>query len=272
MKLLRFYILSALLTLMTFSCFAEEYLPFLENGKSWIICICQNGIENVYTYKQVSVLGNVYIAGRECKQIQVTDVYPVEEEYCYWGFRDAHFMFETLYAYEENGKVYRINPINGNLYFIFSMQEDWDEYYDMHGQSAWEYLYTEQPVTTIENIAGKDRRCLWFPHFQYPGRDACVIEGIGPCYDFWPEIHPMGLCQTYSCVLIECRMNDEVIMTAEDFAALKAPGTNALPEISTEAASSAAGHPSFDLQGRPVRNPSPGTILITSDHRKILTE
>lgn len=72
--------------------------------------------------------------------------------------------------------------------------------------------------------------------------------------------------------MLECRMNDEVIMTAEDFAALKAPGTNALPAISADAAPSAAGHPSFDLQGRPVRDPSPGTILITSDHRKILTD
>ena len=274
MKTLKLYILSALLTVMALGCYAEEYLPILENGKSWIVCICRHNMEEVYTYKQVSVSGNARIAGRDCKEIQVTEVYPVvypEETETYWGRIDAQFMTETLYAYEENGKVYRINPIDGSLYFIFSMHEDWDEFRERYDQSLWEDLYAEPAVTTIENIGGKDRRCLWFPHFQYAGRDACVIEGIGPCYDFWPMIYPMCIYQAYSCVLIECRMNEEVIMTAEDFAALRAPGSNAVEALPAEPEGMYDRGASFDLQGRPVTNPVPGTIQVTSDNRKILT-
>lgn len=270
MKLLKFYILSALLTVMTFSCFAEEYLPFLENGKSWIVVLFGSDLDDIHSYRQVTVNRDVKIAGRDCKEIAITEV-----DKCWWdeemfSFVESAFMSETSYAVEEDGNVYSINPITGESYLIFSIREEWE-----NGLFELKDCYEDKGMamtTTLQNIAGKERRCLWSPFSVQSKVPACVVEGIGPSYDFWHVDFCGSAAYILHSAMLECRMNDEVIMTAEDFAALKAPGTNALPEINTDASPSDAGHPAFDLQGRPVRNPSPGTILITSDHRKILTD
>ena len=270
MKPLRLYLLSAVLTVTALCCHAEEYLPFLENGKSWIVVLFGRDLDDVHSYRQVTVNRDVKIAGRDCKEIAITEV-----DKCWWdeemfSFVESAFMTETSYAFEEDGNVYSINPITGGTYLIFSIREEWEnelfelkDCYDEKGMAM---------TTTLHTIAGKERRCLWSPYSVKSDVPACVVEGIGPSYDFWHVIFCGSAAYICHSAMLECRMNDEVIMTAEDFAALKAPGTNALPAISADAAPSAAGHPSFDLQGRPVRDPSPGTILITSDHRKILTD
>lgn len=266
MKTLKLYILSAMLTVMALGCYAEEYLPILENGKSWIVVLFGNDLDDVYGYREISVNRDVKIAGRDCKEIEITEIGK-----CWWdestlGYVQSAFMVETRYAYEEKGNLYTINPIDGKSSFIFGINKDWEA--DPYGLK---YTFEGDMISTIQNVAGKDRRCLWCPYSIKSNLQPWVVEGIGPSYDFWMVAQPSSVANVFHSAVLECRMNDEVIMTAEDFAALRAPGSNAVEALPTEPEGMNDRGASFDLQGRPVTNPVPGTIQVTSDNRKILT-
>lgn len=87
------------------------------------------------------------------------------------------------------------------------------------------------------------------------------VEGVGAAdSNAWISVMPAG----HEYKLIDCRQDDEVIFTADDFSI---PST--MQSSITEIAAPAAGGAVYDLQGRRVTNPTRGLYIING-HKTLL--
>ncbi|MDE6010849.1 MAG: hypothetical protein K2F87_05350 [Muribaculaceae bacterium] len=252
-----------------------DYLPIMPPGRSWILQVddlwaSDNGSE-LMGYIKMEVDRTIVIDGKDCVRLVST---PVE-------FRDGEWQdvsstainvpyIAVIYAYQDlqTGSVYWLEQIDDStietdvdlplelpqaLYSFTLPTIDW-----------WLQFEDKDILHTTVYIRGKERKAMYFDVWYF---NEWVVDGIGAGSDLvWTDL-PTGLRVVPVRTLLECRQDGEVIFTKEDFDALEVPGVNVEVSI-LEAESSEA--PLYDLMGRRVTEPIPGSIYIRGGKKFIV--
>ena len=233
-KRIRQLVLTAVCALAAIACHAEEYLPFLEIGKWWIVSEVEVGGE-VFCYWKLSVTDSETIDDKEFFKVRIHRVSEGYDRFENFAWTEDQSPFATLSMTfcEDNDTVYRVFPDDAGGYKLtqlFSLDMQPDKGID--------------PIRTTVEVNGEQRRAV-FRHVGYGGGD-WLIEGIGANRRFWGG----GMSPTFAPPV-----SGTVESVGSDQATDESPGES----------------PAVDLQGIPVGQPRSGEIYI-SHGKKHLTK
>ncbi len=138
----------------------REYLPVVEDGKSWVMLEIDLDFPNDTIYYDITVKGDVTVKDTVCRKLSIVE-------------RNGDTLIEKA-VYEENGVTYFYNGIELEPIFDMKYQKG-DIYYPvgMPPISYWEVLDSDV-ITTSD---GKDRKILVIGTNSKP--KGVWVEGIG---------------------------------------------------------------------------------------------
>lgn len=262
-KRIRQLVLTAVCALAAIACHAEEYLPFLEIGKWWIVSEVEVGGE-VFCYWKLSVTDSETIDDKEFFKVRIHRVSEGYDRFENFAWTEDQSPFATLSMTfcEDNDTVYRVFPDDAGGYKLtqlFSLDMQPDKGID--------------PIRTTVEVNGEQRRAV-FRHVGYGGGD-WLIEGIGANRRFWGG----GMSPTFAGFrrfgihFVECYKDDTLLFSKDDFDALTPPVSGTVESVGSDQATdeSPGESPAVDLQGIPVGQPRSGEIYI-SHGKKHLTK
>ena len=183
-----------------------EFLPVLEEGKSWVLASIywksNSTTGNIYydtVYSKMKVIGDTTVYDLPCKKLSVTGMNGENPR--------------QIIRWDDNGQLYEISQ-NCIIPLMDMNHEKGDsiERYDQYGELSGSYMKVKDSGTTI-TIDGLERKYITFggwPSFVW-------VEGIGYSTDLTiMSIFPYFL--DYLGTFMESCMKDgEVIFTKDDF-------------------------------------------------------
>lgn len=198
----------------------QEYLPILEDGKSWVLVEKRRPLypgEKDVAYYDVSVVGDTTLGNKQCKKVSIVG-------------RDGANSYSDI-LYEENGKLNRVVYIGYGIYsfvpLIDMTLEKGDKVpiqigYDYPPEVFPDYFVEIRDSGSVTTTDGIDRKVLDVTdgYTHQPGVDGTEVwvEGIGCNGDIWLTSFPIPGNSIVIYSYIDCCMKDgEVLFTKEDF-------------------------------------------------------
>ncbi len=230
MKVRTFIFLIVLVTYIIPCGAANPVHPILEDGKSWIWeTIDPHLSEEDMSIYNITVCGDTVVENIDCRRLCMTYVNRNNKKSYIAAYEDGG----RLYVFSEDKKIF-IEMLDLSLQ-VGDLVNDWS-------------VIRED----IVNVNGTACRRLVI------GADsnevAIWVESIGSNIDIWmvPIEMPIGVYMR----MVECRLNGTVIFTNDDFNST----TSITPVINESPTDSTI---TYDLSGRKVEYPNPGTIYIS---------
>ncbi len=198
----------------------QEYLPILEDGKSWVLVEKRRPLypgEKDVAYYDVSVVGDTTLGNKQCKKVSIVG-------------RDGANSYSDI-LYEENGKLNRVVYIGYGIYsfvpLIDMTLEKGDKVpiqtgYDYPPEVIPDYFVEIRDSGSVTTTDGIDRKVLdvtdGYSHQSGVDGTEVWVEGIGCNGDIWLTLFPIPGNSIVIYSYIDCCMKDgEVLFTKEDF-------------------------------------------------------
>lgn len=226
------YLLLLLISSLTGTVQAQNFLPILTEGKSWTCgemgTIYDEEPEQVYT---LFVSGDTIVNGKKC--VRIGKKYESGTETFYSAVYEEGGRLCCFESDEDGtGSMHEVEMCNMNLGV---------------GDPAWNGVVTR--VDTIQ-VRGVIRRRIIIDDWKL----YIWVEGIGAYCDGWPST--LLRHNAYDCILA-CYENGQLVFTQDDFYA--APVTSGISTTETIAGKVYA---TYDLQGRRVERTLKNGIYI----------
>lgn len=223
---------TAMMACASLCCAINPCHPILEEGKSWIweIIDPHDSVEDIAVYS-VTVCGDTVVDNTDCRRLC--------KSFINRDYRDSY-----IAAYEDDGKLY-----------VFSYDEKrFIEILDFSlktGDPVIDWSVIREDAVDVE---GESCRRLFIGDDN--NEIAIWVEGIGSNTDIWlsPVTKPIGVYMR----MLECRLNDKVIFSQDDFRGTTTSIMPVIYETNTD------NYVIYDLHGRKTKSPNPGTIYISS--------
>jgi len=225
--------LSTLFCIFTMVSVAQTYIPVLSDGKVWQYATvnCYERTDTTGHYK-ITVTGDTIINDFICKKIIVQN-------------ENMQFPIQTFVAYEDNGKVYKVEE--GKLILLFDIGLKKGDCINNLAEVVGEYTKVingkQRKVIVIDSMVDhSDGECLYY-----------VIEGIGVSKDEFISNFNIGNDDDF-CTLVSCTENGFVI----DIASLG----NIETSIESPKLTYQGDNMYYDLSGIKSQNPIKGNLYI----------
>ena len=198
----------------------QEYLPIVDDGKSWVLVEKRRPLypgEKDVAYYDVSVVGDTTLGNKQCKKVSIVG-------------RDGANSYSDI-LYEENGKLNRVVYIGYGIYsfvpLIDMTLEKGDKVpiqtgYDYPPEVIPDYFVEIRDSGSVTTTDGIDRKVLdvtdGYSHQSGVDGTEVWVEGIGCNGDIWLTLFPIPGNSIVIYSYIDCCMKDgEVLFTKEDF-------------------------------------------------------
>lgn len=235
-----------------------EFLPFMKEGRKWIIEYVLMPYETK-SYREICVQNSEIEDGVKVWHVVERDIEPAADGWIVIG-DDINRKIT-----EENGVVTIYNHHYDEWQVYLSLLLEEGERTGLGAIRLW--------WKTEMEVAGCKRLCQYFASSL--GVDSWVVEGIGASTDVWNHsARPTGSYwedddyEEEFAFMLECWDGDDLTFTAEDFAKLmdQYKGVLGVNRVDNPAGSTDR---IYDLYGRKVERPISGEIYIR-DGRKIV--
>ena len=234
-----------------------EYLPFIEEGKSWIMAE-ESGYGNeheICSYRKIEVTGSMEISGKDFFILEIRE--GKYDDKGNWITYLGPFSASLILLNEENGVISIAIPEDKGYWFreLFSL--------DMKPEE-WHPEDPTRPFKTTVEINGEQRAAIYAGNAL--GHIGWIVEGIGASVNFWDDCVPtLAYAKFLRTYMVECRKDDKVLFTQEDFQKLPIPGNNGNEMPSADKPLSEI----YDLQGNSVSEMQQGEIYV-KDGKKVM--
>lgn len=234
-----------------------EYLPFIEEGKSWIMAE-ESGYGNeheICSYRKIEVTGSMEISGKDFFILEIRE--GKYDDKGNWITYLGPFSASLILLNEENGVISIAIPEDKGYWFreLFSL--------DMKPEE-WHPEDPTRPFKTTVEINGEQRAAIYAGNAL--GHIGWIVEGIGASVNFWDDCVPtLAYAKFLRTYMVECRKDDKVLFTQEDFQKLPIPGNNGIEMPSADKPLSEI----YDLQGNSVSEMQQGEIYV-KDGKKVM--
>lgn len=218
MKAIRQMVLAVALVLTALGCRAD-YLPFLEEGKWWIVAEVELGMnEVVFCHWKVAVTDVETIDSQEYFNLSAVRVDKNGDGR--WVEQSTLFPPMKFRLSEKNGTVYLVDSAEGgslSTSVLFSLEEFPED------------QYVVMPTTVKVNE--ETRAAVYFGE-EYVGFNVWIVEGIGPNSDYWSRsfatLRSSASSQSmiYKAHMMECYKGEQLLYTRADFDQLAVPVKN----------------------------------------------
>lgn len=212
--------LIAIIIAMTLLCVSKavgaerEYLPILEDGKSWVTASVRYNRtpDRLYydtVYYDVKVVGDITVDGRLCKKLSKKQI-------------NGDKSFELI-EYEENGKLYAVNEGFGLIPLVDMTLEKGDSINALDGSnpaiSVPDVYFNVYDSKTLQTPDGKDRKVLivgmddpsgvWIEGIGADGNSSMILQVLPTSMDSYSY--------TVHEYIISCMKDGEVLYTNDDY-------------------------------------------------------
>lgn len=211
---------------------AQEYMPVLKEGRTWVYLITDVHLPNYYFFRTATVKGDTIIDGEKCKKVH----------YCEWDGRE----YGVWYFLEEDGKVYSFSKEKGR-----ELRMD----INLHAGDVVDATpYSKCSVKSEDTIEvrGIKRKRLKVQEGSLYGY---WVEGIG-----WSNedvtLNPPTSSWGATCYTYECYDNGELIFSMKDF------DSSTVTDIDAASVGASTDGKIYDINGMPVETPEKGRIYI----------
>lgn len=198
----------------------REYLPILEDGKSWVLVekrVQWKPEDKEFAYYDVSIVGDITFGNKPCKKVSIVER----------GGKGS----SSVILYEENGKLYYAVNYGSDIDVFWPLIDltlekgDKVNYYigaTYPPEVAPDDYLTIRDSGSVTTEDGVERKVLYsysgWTHI--PGTDGSEawVEGIGCSGDTWLTAFPKPTNGRWIYSYIDCCMKDgEVLFTKADF-------------------------------------------------------